>query len=129
MVGTMINQIVQTEGNPDDFVGHIGGDDYIFLTTADKVEALAKSFIKQFDQKIPEFYSDEDRKTGSFTGEDRFGVKREFELMTVSMSIICSEMSNYESATAISHECARMKEHLKKLPGSNYMIDRRKGIT
>ena len=129
MVGDMIGQIVKEEGNPDDFVGHIGGDDYIFLTTADKVEELAKSFIKQFDQKIPEFYSDEDRKAGSFTGEDRFGVKREFELMTVSIAIICSEMSNYESATAISHECAKMKEHLKKLPGSNYMIDRRKGIT
>ena len=84
---------------------------------------MAQKFIAAFDQKIPKFYSEQDRATGSFTGEDRFGVKREFEIMTVSISIICSEMSNYESATEISHECAKMKEHLKKLPGSNYMID------
>jgi GGDEF domain-containing protein len=129
MTADIINQVVKEHGNSDDFVGHIGGDDYIFLTTADKVEGLAQKFIAAFDQKIPEFYSEQDRAAGSFTGEDRFGVKREFEIMTVSISIICSEMSNYESATAISHECAKMKEHLKKLPGSNYMIDRRKGKT
>jgi diguanylate cyclase (GGDEF)-like protein len=129
MVGGMIEQIVKLEGNPDDFVGHIGGDDYIFLTTPDKVESLAQKFINEFDKKIPEYYSEQDRQTGSFTGEDRFGVKRKFQIMTVSIAIVCSEMSNYESATAISYECARMKEHLKRLPGSNYMIDRRKGVT
>ena len=129
MVGSMINKIVQEDGNPDDFVGHIGGDDYIFLTTQDKVESLAQKFIEAFDRKIPEFYSEQDREAGSFLSKDRFDVERQFELMTVSISIICSEKSYYESATAISHECAKMKEHLKKLPGSNYMIDRRKGIT
>ncbi|MBE0500409.1 MAG: diguanylate cyclase [Desulfuromonadales bacterium] len=127
MVGGMIERIVKLEGNPDDFVGHIGGDDYIFLTTPDKVESLAQKFINEFDKKIPEYYSEQDRQTGSFTGEDRFGVKRKFQIMTVSIAIVCSEMSNYESATAISYECARIKEHLKRLPGSNYMIDRRKG--
>ncbi len=128
MVAEIINQVVQQHGNPEDFVGHIGGDDYIFLTTADKVEFLAQKFIEEFDRKIPEHYSDEDRAAGSFVGEDRFGVKRQFDIMTVSIAIICSERSNYASATAISHECAKMKEHLKRLPGSNYLIDRRKGV-
>jgi diguanylate cyclase (GGDEF)-like protein len=128
MVGAMIEKIIRDVGNPKDFVGHIGGDDYIFLTTADRVETLAQKFIEEFDNKIPEFYSQQDREAGSFIGEDRFGVKREFEIMTVSIAIICSEQSNYESASAISHECAKMKEHLKRLPGSNYMIDRRKGV-
>ena len=129
MVAEIINQVVQEHGNPEDFVGHIGGDDYIFLTTADKVEFLAQKFIEEFSRKIPAYYSAEDRAVGSFVGEDRFGVKRQFEIMTVSIAIICSEMSNYASATAISHECAKMKEHLKRLPGSNYLIDRRKGVT
>lgn len=129
MVGDMIKTIIHEDGNPDDFVGHIGGDDYIFLTSPDKVEALAQRFIREFDQKIPEFYSKQDREAGFFVGEDRFGVKRQFEIMTVSISIICSEMSNYPSAIALSHECAKMKEHLKRLPGSNYLIDRRKGVS
>ena len=70
---------------------------------------------------------EEDRQSGFFVCQDRFGVERQFHLMTVSISIICSDTSNYESAIAISHECAKMKEHLKRLPGSNYLIDRRRG--
>ena len=35
MTADIINQVVKEHGNPEDFVGHIGGDDYIFLTTAD----------------------------------------------------------------------------------------------
>ena len=129
MVAKIINKIVKEHGNPDDFVGHIGGDDYIFLTSPEKVELLAQKFIEEFDRTIPEFYSEKDREVGSFIGEDRFGVKRQFQIMTVSIAIVCSEMSNYASATAISHECAKMKDHLKRLPGSNYLIDRRKGVT
>lgn len=128
-VAEILSHVVKEHGNPEDFIGHIGGDDYIFLTSTDKVEFLAQKFIEMFDRKIPEFYSEADREKGSFVGEDRFGVKRDFQIMTVSISIICSERSNYASATAISHECAKMKEHLKRLPGSNYLIDRRKGVS
>jgi len=127
LVGDLIENILREEGNSDDFIGHIGGDDYIFLTTPDKVEHLAKAIIDLFDVRIRDMYSDEDRATGSFIGQDRFGVERRFHLMTISIAIICSDTSRYASAAAISHECAKMKEHLKRLPGSNYLVDRRKG--
>ncbi len=127
MVGDLIEQVLLDEGNDSDFIGHIGGDDYIFLTTPDRVEHLAKTVIDLFDVRIRDLYNDEDRIAGSFIGQDRFGVERRFELMTISIAIICSDTSRYTSAAAISHECAKMKEHLKRLPGSNYLIDRRKG--
>lgn len=126
-VGQIIEQVVAEDGNTDDFIGHIGGDDYIFLTTPDKVENLSERIIDEFEQMIPEKYSDEDREAGFFVCQDRFGVERQFPLMTISIAIICSQTSNYDSAIAISHECAKMKEHLKRLPGSNYLVDRRKG--
>jgi len=126
-VGDIISEIIKIEGDEDDFVGHIGGDDYIFLTSTEKVEHLAKRVIEEFDSMIPHYYSDEDRHSGFFICQDRFGVERQFPLMTISISIICSDTSNYDSAIAISHECAKMKEHLKRLPGSNYLIDRRRG--
>jgi len=127
MVGDLIDNVLREEGNHDDFLGHIGGDDYIFLTTPEKVEYLAKAIIDLFDVRIRDMYNEEDRATGSFIGQDRFGVERRFELMTISIAIICSETSRYASAAAIGHECAKMKEHLKRLPGSNYLVDRRKG--
>ena len=128
-VAEIIEKIIADEGNEDDFVGHIGGDDYIFLTSTEKVENLAARVIEEFDKMIPEKYSDEDRQAGFFVCQDRFGVERQFPLMTISIAIICSDTSNYNSAIAISHECAKMKEHLKRLPGSNYLVDRRQGKT
>ena len=126
-VGDIIAAVIEAGGDEDDFVGHIGGDDYIFLTSTEKVEKLSSEVIEKFDEMIPEMYSDEDRQSGFFICQDRFGVERQFPLMTISISIICSDTSNYDSAIAISHECAKMKEHLKRLPGSNYLIDRRRG--
>jgi len=126
-VGDIIKEIVTRDGNSDDFVGHIGGDDYIFLTSPEKVESLSATVIEEFDKMIPAKYSEEDRQAGFFVCQDRFGVERQFPLMTISIAIICSDTSNYNSAIAISHECAKMKEHLKRLPGSNYLVDRRQG--
>ncbi len=126
-VGDIIKDIIAAEGNEDDFVGHIGGDDYIFLTSSEKVETLAGRVIEEFEKMIPAKYSEEDRQAGFFVCQDRFGVERQFPLMTISIAIICSDTSNYNSAIAISHECAKMKEHLKRMPGSNYLVDRRRG--
>ncbi len=126
-VGVIIEKVIAEDCNEEDFVGHIGGDDYIFLTSPDKVELASKNIILEFEKMIPGKYSEEDRQAGFFVCQDRFGVERQFPLMTISIAIICSDTSNYESAIAISHECAKMKEHLKRLPGSNYLIDRRRG--
>ncbi len=128
-VGEIIENAVGAEGSESDFVGHIGGDDYVFLTSPEKVEAISGRIIEEFEKMIPGKYSEEDRQAGFFVCQDRFGVERQFPLMTISIAIICSDTSNYNSAIAIGHECAKMKEHLKRLPGSNYLIDRRKGKT
>ena len=39
-------------GNPDDFIGHIGGDDFVAITTPDKVDALCQKIIDDFDIAI-----------------------------------------------------------------------------
>ncbi len=128
MAGQLIEEVLQDEATGSiNFIGHIGGDDYVFLTDPDRVESIAKAVIDRFDREIRDMYNEADRTAGSFIGQDRFGVERRFELMTISIAIICSDMSRYTSAAAIGHECAKMKEHLKRLPGSNYLIDRRKG--
>jgi len=129
MVADLMERILQEEEDPNWFIGHIGGDDYVFLINPDRVEPVAKKIIDQFDQLIPSMYSEADRSAGSFIGHDRFDIERRFELMTISIAIICSDTSRYTSAAAFSHECAKMKEHLKRLPGSNYLIDRRKGLS
>ncbi len=125
-VGTILKEETAEHGNPGDLVGHIGGDDYVVLTTPERAEDLAKAIIEHFDRVVPEFYSPEDRASGCYVGKDRFGVERTFSLMSMSIAIICSENMAFPSSQAIGQECAKMKDHLKNLPGSNYLIDRRR---
>ncbi len=125
-VGELLKQVVVDHGCSDDFIGHIGGDDYVVICGLDSGELLARKIIEMFDQIAPDFYNEKDRKAGSFVGEDRYGVKRTFPLMTISIAVILSDRYEYPSRLAISQDCARVKEYLKVQDGSNFMVERRK---
>lgn len=127
-VGRLARQVVAAKGSQQDLVGHIGGDDYVILTGSEQAEAIAAELIRRFDADIGDFYSEEDRSRGSILAHDRFGVERIFPLLTISIAIICSEHLENPSTTSIGRECARMKEHLKALPGSNLLVNRRKTL-
>ncbi len=60
----IITTAVKKLGNPDDFVGHIGGDDFIYLSTPEKEEVIAQECIDEFDRLVPLHYNTEDRKKG-----------------------------------------------------------------
>ncbi|EAT16335.1 diguanylate cyclase domain-containing protein [Desulfuromonas acetoxidans] len=127
-VGTMLKNVVKDHGTENDLVGHIGGDDYVVLTTPAKAETIAQALIKDFENYVPSLYNEEDRKAGYYMGTDRYGVQRSFPLLTMSIAVILSENMESPSVLAISDDCAKMKDHLKRLKGSNYLIDRRKHL-
>ena len=122
-IGDMIQQVVNNCGNTDDMVGHIGGDDYVVVTTLDKGELLAQKIISRFEKMVPSFYSQEDRTAQSFIGKDRYGVERTFPLMTISIAVIHSTRYKYPSRLVISQDCARLKEYLKLQDGNKYMVE------
>ncbi|MCK5826429.1 MAG: diguanylate cyclase [Desulfuromusa sp.] len=123
-VGILLQQVVAEYGSPQDLVGHIGGDDYVVLSSLDSGELLAQKIIEGFTELVPSFYSAEDRRVGEFSGEDRYGVRRIFSLMTISIAVIPSDHYEYPSRLAISQDCARVKEYLKIQEGSNYMLEK-----
>ncbi|MDT8419965.1 MAG: diguanylate cyclase [Desulfuromonadales bacterium] len=125
-VGGLILDVVRRAGSKGDLVGHIGGDDYVVLTRPDLAEKISRVLVDAFDHLVPDFYSREDREKGCFTGTDRYGVEREFPLLTISIAITNSENFEQPSLLAISRESASMKQHLKNISGSNYLVDRRK---
>jgi len=126
MVGNLLLEVVTQHGGKNDLVGHIGGDDYVILTSPERGEDLAKTIISTFDSRVPELYEKKDLKAGFILGTDRHGIKRSFPLLTISIAITLSENLEHPSLLAISRNCAMMKGHLKQLENSNYLIDRRK---
>ena len=124
-LGEIIQKVIAEMGNENDLVGHIGGDDYVILSTPECADRIAEKIIAEFDAVVPGFYSEKDRQAGFFDATDRFGVTRNFPLLTVSIACVSSGNLKNPSPHAIGRECAKMKKHLKTLPGSNYMADRR----
>jgi GGDEF domain-containing protein len=110
---------------PGGFVGHIGGDDFIFNVSLEYLEATCDEIIQLFDELIPYQYTEEDRRAGYFLGKDRRGHIHRIPLMTLSIGIVTNQFQSFEHTGQISELAAEMKTYAKTLPGSLYVVDRR----
>ena len=118
----VVNGVCAKEG----FVGHIGGDDFILVIPVDKVDKVCREVIDTFDTLIPYQYSEEDRRAGYFFGKDRRGHLLRVSLMTISIGIITNEHRRMEHPGRISELANEMKNYAKTLPGSVFVVDRRR---
>jgi diguanylate cyclase (GGDEF)-like protein len=110
------------------FIGHIGGDDFVMITTPDKAEGLCQRIIAAFDAKSPEFYSPEDRRQGFITTKNRQGQVTRFPLLSMSIGVVTNQLRKITSLGEVSKIGAEMKHFAKdqKEQKSAYAIDRRK---
>jgi len=115
----------QQFGNPDDFVGHIGGDDYVLVTTMPMVDNICKSIIEEFEKTAPSFYNDTDRKNGYIMAKDRKGEMQKVPLLSVSIGVVSNEYRSIEHVAQIGEIGAELKAHAKRLERSNYLVDKR----
>ena len=110
---------------PGGFVGHIGGDDFIFTVSLPDVETVCDAIIELFDELIPYQYSEEDRRAGYFLGKDRRGNVHRIPLMTLSIGVVTNQFQRFGHTAQVSELAAEMKTYAKTLPGSVYVVDRR----
>lgn len=118
----LIYEAVIRQDDPEAFVGHIGGDDYVAIVSADKAEPVCREIISDFDALIPAYYSDEDRSAGAINGIDRYGVERTFPLVSISIAALACCPGDYATAAEIATAAAEAKDRVKVASGSNYVI-------
>jgi diguanylate cyclase (GGDEF)-like protein len=121
----LVKLTIQNE-NSEDFIGHIGGDDFIVVTTFEKAEPLAKSVITSFNEIAPSFYSREDRERGCIVSTDRQGNIRKFPFLTISIGVVHNRLRPLVSFAQVSNIGTELKKFAKAGTGGNYTIDRRK---
>jgi len=110
---------------PGGFVGHIGGDDFIFNVGIEHLEETCDAIIRLFDELIPYQYTEEDRRAGYFLGKDRRGNIHRIPLMALSIGVVTNQFQHFDHPGMISELAAEMKTYAKSLPGSKYVVDRR----
>ncbi len=111
---------------PGGFVGHIGGDDFLFTVPLDYAERVCDEVLRLFDELTPYQYSEEDRRAGYFLGKDRRGNVHRVPLMTLSIGVVTNEVQDFTHTAQVSERVAEMKTYAKTLPGSVYVVDRRR---
>lgn len=120
-----IQQAVQVLDNPGDFIGHIGGDDFIVLTSPANAERLSEEIIRIFDSEVPLLYPPEDRERGYITSVDRRGQVQNFPLCSVSIAIVSNEHRPIRDFLELSSLASEVKKYAKSLEGSAFARDRR----
>ena len=107
------------------FVGHIGGDDFIFIVPTDAVNETCSEIVSVFDLIVPFQYSEHDRRAGYFFGKDRRGQLHRVPLMTLSIGVVTNERRIFTAAAQVSELATEMKGYAKTLAGSVFTVDRR----
>ena len=125
----LLIRATQELGNPDDFIGHIGGDDFVVVTTPLKVDAICQKIVRDFEVASPSFYNEDDRKAGFISGRDRKGVEQKFGLLSVSIGVVTNEKKELTHVAQIGEIGAELKEAAKRIERSSYVKDKRTDTT
>jgi GGDEF domain-containing protein len=124
MLARLLRDIVKGH-SPEGFIGHIGGDDFIFNIALEQMDACCEEIIEVFDELIPYQYTEDDRRAGYFLGRDRRGNILWVPVMTLSIGVVTNKHRKFEHTARVSELATEMKTFAKKLPGSVFAVDRR----
>jgi PleD family two-component response regulator len=125
VTGRMLKVISRDEGTEGSFVGHVGGDDFVVVTTPDVAPALADRIIREFDTEAPSFYDPEDLARGFIEVENRRGDLMRYQVLSISIGVASTERRAFSHYAEVVAVAAEMKEFTKRTPGSVWAADRR----
>jgi CheY-like chemotaxis protein len=124
----LLSEAIREAGDPEtDFVGHVGGDDFVLVTGPDRVEHICRLVVTRFDEGVSAFYTPDDIARGGFDAEDRQGRGLFVPLMALSLAVVTVTSGEFEHPAQISQIAADIKQFLKHTvaSGSRYLVDRR----
>ncbi|MBI5683085.1 MAG: diguanylate cyclase [Deltaproteobacteria bacterium] len=119
------NHISELNNPHETFIGHLGGDDFVFIVPPDNMDDVCKRIIENFDAVIGDFYDADDAAQGFITTLNRKGGKEGFPIMTVSIAIISNDKRHIRHIGEISTTAAELKSHAKSIKGSKFIRDLR----
>ncbi len=122
VLGDTLTDASAETGDPSDFVGHIGGDDFIILTNPEAVERLSFALFSRFDHAICDLYEKDDWKKGGIEAEGRDGVLRFFPRATLSVGVAASVYSIIEKPQRAFELATQAKHNAKSHEGNHLEI-------
>ncbi|HEV7179675.1 MAG TPA: response regulator [Candidatus Baltobacteraceae bacterium] len=126
MLARITVDVVRRRGTPIDFVGHIGGDDFIVVTDTARADEMAQEVITEFDRDIRSLYSAKDLRAGYIETRDRRGTLNRFPVMTLSIAVVGNDHRQLTNYAQVGEAAAELKRYAKSIAGSVFVKDKRR---
>jgi EAL domain-containing protein (putative c-di-GMP-specific phosphodiesterase class I)/GGDEF domain-containing protein len=120
-LGEIASQAVKEEGANEDFIGHLGGDDFVVVTEPGRAVRVSEAIIRQFDEAIPQFYDEGDRKRGYVLSKGNGSLYERYPMMNVTVVIVQAENLKLSQIGQLGEIASKLKRSAKSLPGSCYI--------
>lgn len=128
MLGRLILNTVRQKQPQRSFVGHIGGDDFVFIMDVKNIEDTSREIIDNFNKIIPTFYDVDDKMKGFIESVDRQGKSKSFPFITISIGIVSNEYRRFSHYGEMAEVASEMKSYAKYCGGNCYYKDRRQEL-
>lgn len=129
MVARVIVNVIDQIARQQSFIGHVGGDDFVFIVPEDKVVEVCDKVLANFEAVRNLFIEPEDVKRGGFVEKDRQGRETRFGLLSISIAVIPTGDGKFQHSGQVAAVASQVKHKVKALDGNNYLIDRREGYS
>ena len=122
---TISKHVHQLEAN-DNFIGHVGGDDFVSIIAQTDYDKLCKEIITEFDKYAVDYYNEVDVERGYVEVANRRGIIEQFPLTTISIAVLEVDSKIYKTTLEIGEVAGQIKHKAKAVLGSTYVINRRR---
>lgn len=102
-----------------DFLGHIGGDDFVIITRREEPKRLGQCIVEQFQSYLPKLYNDMDWERGFIVSTNRHGLTEQFPIASLSVAVVTNHNEIYRDMGALSEKIVQTKKAAKKQPGNS----------
>jgi diguanylate cyclase (GGDEF)-like protein len=127
MTASVILQAVEEHGTENDFVGHIGGDDFVYITSPAKAEIIGERICAEFEKRVRFLYSEKDRKKGYIQVENRQRALTRHDFMYITVVVVTTDRHDLTHFAQVIDIATDLKRYGKTLPGSVVVCERRTG--
>lgn len=125
MVARVIVNVIDEVARGKSFVGHVGGDDYVFIVKEEKAALVCEKILANFEAVRNMFIEPEDVRRGGFVEKDRQGRETRYGLLSISIAVIPTGPGKFQHFGQVSAAASQMKHKVKALDGNNFLIDQR----
>ncbi|MFR7873740.1 MAG: diguanylate cyclase domain-containing protein [Christensenellales bacterium] len=121
---TIVNNVHKNEED-NNFVGHIGGDDFIAIVEDRNYEEICQGIVAEFDKGVSKYFNKEDIEKGYLEVPNRKGIIEEFPITSISIGAVEVDVGRFNNTLEIGEVGAQVKHLSKTIQGSTYVINRR----